>query len=739
MSDKTQQSFDAAMMEGEVSLRNGSALLIGSGGSGKSHFLAALLEEKSPSLRESTPCANKPVRAVSCSKLGVDDSHFIRITESDYSKMLVSTAECLPEVSKSLTTTSTTESVSEADVNVNIPANCSLPVEKESSKFGLPVVKFGQPNEKTWCVRRAMKRQHLQQMQVGLKKRKLDLNCKDTCFMDLRDSGGQSAFHEILPVFSKNTMVGIIVEKINERLDSRPRIEFYRKGVRVGEPFDSPFTRAETIQQCVRTVNSTSKRETPTMIALAFTHKDLEHECTTEDRKTKEEKLRKIVSPNMEDYIITNEGSLIHAVNVKSPGKEDKEVISKLRKKILTELRKIKPERFPLRYIPLELAFHRLAKEQQKSVMSKDDCYQVAVDYNFTRESFEAALKHLHRLKLIFYYDDILPEVVIIDAQALLDKITELVVYSFELHAKTTAKLIGAIKKFAMHGIVTMEILSKFDSYYVPNLFEEKELILLFSHLGIMAKVGEGEYLMPCVLKKEDVPCPMPSVSSEGVPALLIYFGPDGAMLGVYIFLLASLITDTGWKLLERNHYPVQLSRNRARFVLPGNNPGYVTITDSISSYFHIAINPPEGDSAEEVRQICEEVCPSIRETILAGIRKASQRLNYDTPDTKFAFPCSTCQYPATFSYSGLRLTCTDDPSHCCKIPEGHCLWFGSKGTRSINFFLFVFIIFIYSLNMLLLYVDSSSQAGTTAAPEKPPHCATGKSFLSFCYSTCSW
>ena len=702
MSDKTQQSFDAAMMEGEVSLRNGSALLIGSGGSGKSHLLAALLEEKPPSLRESTPCAKKPVRAVSCSKLGVNDSHFMRITESDYSEMLVATAERLPEASKSLTTTSMTESVSEADIDMNSPASSSSPVEKESSKFKPPVVKLGVQRQETWCVRWAMKRQHLQRMQVRSTTR-TDLNNKDTCFVDLRDSGGQSAFHDILPVFSKNTMVGIITEKINERLDSLPRIEFYRKGVQVGEPFDSPFTRAETIQQCVRSVNSTSKRETPTMIALAFTHKDLEHECTTEDRKAKEEKLRKIIPPNIEDYIITNEESLIYAVNVKSPGKEDKKVISKLREKIMIELRKVKPERFPLRYIALELAFHRLAKEQQKSIMSKDDCYQVAVDYNFTRESFEAALKHLHRLKLIFYYDDILPEVVIIDAQALLDKITELIVYSFELHAKTTTKLFGAIKKFAMHGIVTMEILSKFDSYYVPNLFEMEQLILLFSHLGIMAKVGESEYLMPCVLKKEDVPCPMPGVSSEGVPALLIYFGPDGAMLGVYIFLLASLITDAGWKLLERNRYPVQLSRNRARFVLPGNNPGYLTLTDSISSYFHIAINPPEGDSAEDVHQICEEVCPSIRETILAGIRKASQRLNYDTPDTKFAFPCSTCLYPATFSCSGRRLTCTDDPSHCCKIPEDYCFWFGSKGTRSINFFLFIFIILIYKLYVIIV------------------------------------
>ena len=84
----------------------------------------------------------------------------------------------------------------------------------------------------------------------------------------------------------------------------------------------------------------------------------------------------------------------------------------------------------PLRYIPLEMAFQRIAKEQRKSVMSKEECFEVAATYNFTRESFEAALKYLHGLKLIFYYEEVLPDVVFIDAQAILDKITELVVHS---------------------------------------------------------------------------------------------------------------------------------------------------------------------------------------------------------------------------------------------------------------------------------------------------------------------
>ena len=73
MSEKTQQNFDTAMMDGELWMRNGSALLLGPGGSEKTHTLAAFLEEESPSIRQSTPCAKKPVRAVAHCKMGVSD------------------------------------------------------------------------------------------------------------------------------------------------------------------------------------------------------------------------------------------------------------------------------------------------------------------------------------------------------------------------------------------------------------------------------------------------------------------------------------------------------------------------------------------------------------------------------------------------------------------------------------------------------------------------------------------
>ena len=63
--------------------------------------------------------------------------------------------------------------------------------------------------EMIWSVqsRRAMKIEHLRRMQERTK-RNSDLNNKD--IVDFGDTGGQSMFHEILPVFIHNNMFGVL-------------------------------------------------------------------------------------------------------------------------------------------------------------------------------------------------------------------------------------------------------------------------------------------------------------------------------------------------------------------------------------------------------------------------------------------------------------------------------------------------------------------------------------------------
>ena len=73
------------------------------------------------------------------------------------------------------------------------------------------------------------------------------------------------------------------------------------------------------------------------------------------------------------------------------------------------------------------MAFQRLAKYQKKAILSKKECFKEATKFHFTKESFEDALQYLAVHKFIMHYSEVLPEVVFINSQVILNKITELV------------------------------------------------------------------------------------------------------------------------------------------------------------------------------------------------------------------------------------------------------------------------------------------------------------------------
>ena len=132
-----------------------------------------------------------------------------------------------------------------------------------------------------------MKRQYLRKMQAEAKK--TDLNDKD--LLDVDDTGGQPMFHEVLPVFIQDTMIGIVKVKLNEPLDSFPLVEFYAWGERIGEPFNAPFTHLDMLCHCMRVIQSSCDRNTCPKIAFVGTHKDLQHEYPQESIEMKEKRL----------------------------------------------------------------------------------------------------------------------------------------------------------------------------------------------------------------------------------------------------------------------------------------------------------------------------------------------------------------------------------------------------------------------------------------------------------------
>ena len=701
VAEKTQHNFDIAMKGGTLMIRNGSIFFLGPGGSGKTHTLHAFLRENPPSVRQSTPCAKRTVRTIAQCKIGVEGVCFIRIQDDQYSDMLSATAKQLQPQQPSTSTTTHTLAQSRQQGRISeasSPASSSEHTEEtdlHTAKQDDPDFNHERKQKIPQSRRSGFKRELLCRMQLVPKKSE---NLIDKDLIDMKDSGGQPMFHEVLPLFVKNTTFGILTVKLNERLDSYPMVDYYSNGKPVGDPFPSPFTHLQTFTHCMRVLQSTCSRETCPKLVFIGTHKDCEQECSGENREEKNRKLQSIIPPDLKQSILYHNHSskqLLFAVNVKTPENEDRKMIEYVRQMIIMELRKLPQQRIPLQYFALENAFLRLAKYQHKAILSKEECFKEAAAYHFTNESFEAALKYLHGLKLVFYYEEVLPNVVFIDAQTVLDKITELVEFSLSLTSKPLYELkismdMNEFEEFKAYGIVTLKLLSQFGSHYVPGLFMQQQLVILLKYLRVIAEVGDGKYLVPCLLKVSTIPHPIPCSTSPSIPALLFYFGPNGPKLGVYCCLLASLITEAKWELMTEDNCPVQVSRNKVQFRLPGDDPGAITITDSFSTFFHVSIDFPEDMDITKAEQICKRICSSIRETILSMIQKTSHKLNYNNSIPTIAFPCSkhlpSDLHPATISSSGF-LTCTLHPASVYSdLTEQHQIWGGdnaqdSKGT----------------------------------------------------------
>jgi len=226
------------------------------------------------------------------------------------------------------------------------------------------------------------------------------------------------------------------------------------------------------------------------------THKDLEDRCP-ESREEKNQKIRDMLLPAVHnDVIYCGEElkEIIFPLNAKHPGPQEREFAAEIRR-VIVERSRVKPKQIPLRWYALELALQKRMLELGRGILSKAECFAVAQRFHFNEESFEEALKYLDSLNVLFYYKDILPDIIFCDSQVLLDKVTELVEHIHRLKTDPSQHRAaeGKLREFRDQVIITLELLSKpeFSKHYVPGLFGPVQLLKLFTKLLIVSQITE--------------------------------------------------------------------------------------------------------------------------------------------------------------------------------------------------------------------------------------------------------
>ena len=563
------------------------------------------------------------------------------------------------------------------------------------------------------------------------------------------DSGGQPHFHELIPVFLNGASDFLYVFKVHESLDIRSMIRYFKEGKLVFQ-FQASQTNEETLKQCTRAMTSlTAKNKDIPLPRLLFlaTHPDMVAEGELPAKlEALHKRLKEILLPQFKDQIIycNKKGDFIFTMNAAKPVKKDQECAEAIRRCLSKEREGKKGVKVPLRWYALYQKLLQVVEGLGKKVLSREQCGLVAESMGIDEESCDEALQFFTRLNMLFYFPDILPNLVFMDPQMLLDKVTELVEESYRMSQAEEEDqsffiIEGEKLKFRDYGQVTETFLSKFDSHYEKPLFTPKELITLLRGLLVFADLSEDVYFMPCLLQVK-TPEVVAQYQVSGEKALAVHFPDSGPLLGMFCSTVAYLLSSENahpcpWEVVQDEAgTPQCLNRNVIQFTIP-DKIGTVSLIDHFT-HFEIHINTLL-DKEVQLWKVAHDA-------VFAGLKKAGKTLGYtnNTPVPAIVCPTHpTTPHPATVKEGGWK--CSKMAHIFGSVAEDTIPWWSVCSTHSecmcglgcaligyVELRLMLLLLCWFACKLIVLFVFSplsiaavpcdSTQSSTAPQPHPP-------------------
>ena len=500
------------------------------------------------------------------------------------------------------------------------------------------------------------------------------------------DSGGQPQFQEVMPVFLNGASDFVYVFKAHESLNDRPMIAYFDdSGELVCEPHPSFHTNEESLKQCTRTIRSfTAKNKDippPRMLLLA-THRDMVvEESLPGVLDSLHKRLREILLPHFKEQIVFCDKSMkdfIFTINAKKPEPKDRKCADAIRRCLSGKKEGSKTVKVPLRWHALHQKLKQIIAGLRKNVLTREQCRRAAESLGIDDESCEEALNFFNGLNMLFYFPGILPHLVFLEPQVVLDKVTELVEENYRMSqgkkGQQPSPKQGDWLKFRDYAQVTEKFLSEFEAHYEPPIFTPKHLIQLLKGLLVFAELSEGVWFMPCLLKLvSSVDVKLYRISQLG--ALALHFPDSGPLMGMFCCTVAYLLSPNNtqpcpWKVLQTDtEVPECLTRNVIMFSV-SDFPGTVTLIDHFTHFeIHVDTHHTEAARLWELAQ----------QAVFTGLKRASETLGYtnNTPVPAIVCPATCPAHPATPHPATIN---KDRVWKCSKLSK----WYGDVAPGSI-------------------------------------------------------
>lgn len=447
------------------------------------------------------------------------------------------------------------------------------------------------------------------------------------------DSGGQSAFHDILPAFVHNISVVIFVIKLSESMDEQPFDDYYERNECIGDSKRSPYQVKEIMQSMIQSICS-EKNHSKLLIIGTHSDKISTKESLSEKNVVIKSLLRSFIYHDQLHVFCHgsfDDNDILFPLNAKDQDNKSKEEAKTIRKRIVKRCH-TQSLKIPISWFLLEEDLRLIGMKREHGIINKTECQPIADNLHIAK--LTDALVHFHRLNIFLYFPcynnySQLSKLVFTKPQIVVNIVSRFVKIAYKLRGYTEdTQFINYFKQgqFTKDLILHEKDIAHFIDQKVG--FKVEQMIELLCITFVIAPITEEIYFIPCVLEY----CPpeeiKQQVSKQCIAPMVIKLPGECTPRGFFCGLVCSLLSK--WKL---DHEFAKAFKNFIHFNIDGE--GYtVAIVDS---FFYITVHV-FGNCG---RNGCHKIQKVVKESVKEIIAKHNYEDNVFRNDSVlFLCPC---------------------------------------------------------------------------------------------------
>ena len=440
-------------------------------------------------------------------------------------------------------------------------------------------------------------------------------------WMYIIDSGGQPAYQELLPLFTRAPSLNIIVLDLTKGAKDEIQFHYRKEGdEKYLIPSNEKYTNIGYVEKVIKsgailpssilTTNKEPKSEEPPYYFVVGTHYD---KCCPNDGSPNEKfeevngallDLPKELMANV--VTIKNEPKkvIVHAINATEKDEtKRKENSIELCKCILSCGGTSHKFEMRTRWFAFELSL--LDKAGKNGFLTMEEVRAVRNSLNMEEKDTKDALKYLHNVTTIIYYPDAKLNIVFVDPQPILDALSNLLALTYvdlvNRHLMATNVSEGDVNHLKQEGMFKKDLIDK-----LKFSFPTDDFIKLLCHLYVIAKTNDNNYFIPCALP----PYTGSSNAEDGHPLIIVWRWRDTRTKKMITIPVPRGIFPTTIVRLMRQNDQLTIEdkflkhQDAISFCLRHHDDTQVGIIHIINKFKHIEVYIKDHDGRQQARQL---------------------------------------------------------------------------------------------------------------------------------------